>query len=99
MEAAAWEADSEAAAWEEDLEAAEWEEDSEAAEWEEEWDLEVDLEVEALAAAVEWEEECTAEASPLEVEGCVAPGVATSAPVGDPPPFGDASQLRSSLQE
>jgi len=96
LEAAAWEADSEAAAWEEDLEAAAWEE-----EWEEVYVAQEEaLAVEALAAAVEWEEECTAEASPLEVEGCVAPGVATSAPVGDPPPFGDASQpLRSSLQE
>lgn len=94
----------EAAEWVEDLEAVEWEEDSEAAAWEEEWEVyvaqEEALEVEALAAAVELEEECTAEASPLEVEGFAALGVATSAPVGDPPPYGDASQPPpSSLQE
>ncbi|OXB56694.1 hypothetical protein ASZ78_006888 [Callipepla squamata] len=100
LEAAAWEEDSEAVAWEEDSEAAAWEEDSEAVAWEEDLDLEEALEVEALAAAVEWEEECTAEASPLEVEGCAALEVATSALVGDPPPFGDASQPPpSSLQE
>lgn len=71
-----------------------------AAAWEEEWEeaaASVEeaavLEEAAWAAAVGWGEECTAEASPLGVEGCAALA-------GDPPPCGDASPPpRSNLRE
>lgn len=65
--------------------------------WEEEY---VWLEEEASSeAAVEWEEGCTAVASPLAVEECAALEVAASLLEVDPPQYGDVSQpQRSNLQ-